>query len=230
MSNQIDIESFFYRSLENQVNEKMLDDYSYNIPMPLLRNYIKNIIEIPYEEFIYFIISWGYPLITTEDMTQSSSFSASEIEMCNILCDNDNPGYSFEEIGRLFPHYCKAQTEYALRKYGENQIKTSKQLGLVFQYYSSWYLSCFGYVYKELNEADRASFLARSILRDPFYGTIVRDLISNDVTINRYLKGLSPSTIHRRSPGITRILKFAINAAKEEGIELHQVIKILPSK
>lgn len=230
MSKQDDIKTFFYRSLENQVNEKMLDDYSYNIPMPLLRSYIRNILNIPYEEFLYFIISWDYPLITTEDMTQSSSFSASEIEMCNILYDNDNPGYSFEEIGHLFPQYCRAQTEYALRKYGENQIKTSKQLGLVFQNYSSWYLSCFGYVYKELNEIDRAAFIARSILRDPFYGTIIRDLLTQDVTINSYLKGLSPSTIHRRSPNIMRILKFAVNAAKKEGINLYQVIKILPSK
>lgn len=230
MSKQGDIETFFYRSLENQVNEKMVDDYSYNIPMPLLHAYIQNLINIPYEEFLYFIISWNYPPITTEDMTQSSSFSASEIEMCNILSDNGNPGYSFEEIGRLFPHYCKSQTEYAFRKYGENQIKTSKQLGLVFLYYSSWYLSCFGYVYKELNKTDRASFIARSILRDPFYGTIIRDMLTNNVTVNNYLKGLSPSTIHRRSPGIMRILKFAINAANKEGIELHKVIKILPTK
>ncbi len=230
MNNQGKIESFFYRSLENQVNDKMLDDYSYNIPISMLKKYVKSIIDIPYEEFLYFIISWDYPPISTEDMTQSSSFSASEIEMCSILSDNDNPGYSFEEIGRLFPHYCKSQTEYALRKYGENQIKTSKQLGLVFQYYSSWYLSCFGYVYKELNEDDKSAFIARSILRDPFYGTIIRDILTRDVTINNYLQGLSPSTIHRRSPGIMRILKYALNAAKKEHIELHHIVKILPPK
>lgn len=230
MSNQDKIESFFFRSLENQVNEKMLDDYSYNIPLPMLRKYINDIIQIPYEDFLYFIISWDYPIITTEDMTQSSSFSASEIEMCTVLSNNDNPGYSFEEIGQLFPHYCKSQTEYALRKYGENQIKTSKQLGLVFQYYSSWYLSCFGYVYKELDDDSRAAFIARSILRDPFYGTIIRNILTHDVTINDYLKDLSPSTIHRRSPGIMRILKYALNAAKKENIELHHIFKILPPK
>ncbi len=196
----------------------------------MLKNYVKSIIDIPYEEFLYFIISWDYPPISPEDMTQSSSFSASEIEMCTILSDNDNPGFSFEEIGRLFPQYCKSQTEYALRKYGENQIKTSKQLGLVFQYYSSWYLSCFGYVYKKLDDGDRAAFIARSILRDSFYGTIIRDLLTRDVTINNYFQGLSPSTIHRRSPGIMRILKFAINAANKEKITLHKIIKILPPK
>ncbi len=196
----------------------------------MLRNYIQEILTIPYEEFLYFIISWNYPDITTEDMTQSSSFSAAEIEMCNILSENGNPGYSFEEIGKLFSRYCKSQTEYALRKYGENQIKTSKQLGLAFLYYSSWYLSCFGYVYRELSESDREAFIARSILRDAFYGTIVRDLITHNVIINNYLKRLSPTTIHRRSPGIMRILKFALNAAKKEGIYLHQIIKILPSQ
>lgn len=230
MSNQGKIESFFYRSLENEVNEKMLDDFSYNIPLTLLRNYIKSLLEIPFEEFLYFIISWDYPQITTEDMTQSSSFSAAEIEMCNLFIENDNPGYSFEEIGRLFPHYCKSQTEYALRKYGENQIKTSKQLGLAFPYYSSWYLSCFGYIYIELSQSERDAFIARSILRDPFYGTIIRDLISSDITINNYLRGLSDKTIHRRTPGILRILKFAITAAKSENINLHQVFRIIPPK
>lgn len=230
LTNQGNIEAFFYRSLENRVNEKMLDDYSYNIPLSLLRNYIKGIIQIPFEEFLYFIISWDYPAITTEDMTQSSSFSAAEIEMCNVIIHNDNPGYSFEQIGALFPQYCKSQTPYALKKYGENQIKTSKQLGLAFSYYNSWYLSCIGYIYIELTESERQAFLARSILRDPFYGTIVRDLISNDVTLNNYLKNLSPSTIQRRSPGIIRILRFAVNAAKNENIPLHNLIRILPPK
>ena len=85
-------------------------------------------------------------------------------------------------------------------------------------------------VYKELNEDDKSAFIARSILRDPFYGTIIRDILTRDVTINNYLQGLSPSTIHRRSPGIMRILKYALNAAKKENIELHHIVKILPPK
>lgn len=206
----------------------MLDDYSYNIPLLMLRKYIRSILDISFEEYLYFIISWDYPQITTEDMTQSSSFSAAEIEMCSVFIENNNPGYSFVEIGRLFPQYCKSQTEYSLRKYGENQIKTSKQLGLTFQYYSSWYLSCFGYIYVELNQTDRAAFIARSILRDSFYGSIVRDLLSNDAILNDYLNGLSLSTIKRRAPGILRILKFAINAAKSENITLHQISRVSP--
>lgn len=230
MTNQQLIETFFYRSLETDVNEAMLDDYMYVIPTARIISYIKKLIQIPYSDFLYFIISWNYPQITTDDMTQSSSFSAAEIEMCKALIANDNPGYDFEGIGKLFPHYCKSQTEYALRKYGENQIKTSKQLGLAFSSYGSWYLSCFAYVYLELTEEERNAFIARSILRDTFYGTIIRDLIEKPVTINNYLRPLSDSTIHRRSPGIMRILRFAINAAKAEGIELNRIIKILPSK
>lgn len=198
--------------------------------MDRLISYVKKIIAIPYDEFLYYIISYDFPQITTEDMTQSSSFSTAEIEMCNLLIENDNPGYDFEGIGKLFPNYCKSQTAYALRKYGENQVKTSKQLGLTFTYYNSWYLSCFGYVYIQLSQEERNAFIARSILRDNFYGTIVRDLIFRDITINDYLKPLSDSTIHRRSPGILRILRFALNAAKFENIKLHEVIKRLPTR
>ena len=230
MTNQQLIETFFYRTLEKEVNEAMLDDIFYVIPKNRLATYIHKLIEIPYEEFLYFIISWNYQPITTEDMTQSSSFSAAEIEMCNTLIATDNPGYDFEGIGRLFPQYCKSQTDYALRKYGENQIKTSRQLGLTFSSYSFWYLSCFGYVYVDLTENERKAFLARSILRDNFYGTIIKDLITGSITINNYLKPLSEATIQRRSSGIMRILRIAFNAAKAEGIKLHDVIRILPHK
>lgn len=230
MTNQEYIETFFYRSLEKEINELMLDDYSYALPMERLISYVKKVIEIPYSEFLYYIISFDYAQITTDDMTQNSSFSAAEIEMCNVLIENNNPGYDFEEIGTLFPHYCSSQTPYALKKYGENQVKTSKQLGLTFSYYNSWYLSCFGYVYQTLSQEERNAFIARSILRDNLYGTIVRDIIDKTVTLNNYLKPLSDSTIKRRSPGIIRILKFAINAAKAENISLHEIIRILPSR
>lgn len=230
MTNQQLIETFFNRSLEKEVNEALLDDYMYVIPMASLTTYIKELIRVPYAEFLYFIISYNYPQITNDDMTQSSSFSAAEIEMCHALIDNDNPGYDFEGIGKLFPQYCKSQTKYALRKYGENQIKTSKQLGLTFSSYGSWYLSCFGYIYLELNDEERNAFIARSILRDSFYGTIIRNLIEKPIIINNYLRPLSDSTINRRCSGILRILKFAINAARAEGIELNEIIRILPSK
>lgn len=219
---------FFHGDYEYAMNEKILDDYSFDIPKREIIDYIKSIISIPYEDFLYFLISWDFPKIGPGDITQSSSFSAAEIEMCEVLIAEGNPGLDFLSIGKLFPQYCKSQSDWALRKYGENQVKTSKQLGLTFCYFNNWYLNCFGYVYPELSDLDKNSFIARIILRDPLYGAIMKALIYRDITFNEFLIGLSGSTISRRLPGIKRILHYAIREAKNNGITLGNAIHILP--
>lgn len=224
MTDQELIEIFFYRSFEEDVNDKMLDDYSYVLPMDRIREYVNKLLAIPYSDFLYFIISWDFPPIGTDNHTQCSCFTAAEIEMCHVIIENGNPGYDFIEIGNLFPQYCTTKTVQALRKYGENQIKTAKQLGLAFCYYNSWYLNCLAYVYAELDEKGRRAFLARTLLRDALYGTMMKDLISSDIILNNYMKELSPSTVRRRKGCIIKILKIAIRAAREEGIELHDVV------
>ncbi len=150
--------------------------------------------------------------------------------MCENLIAEDNPGFDFVDIGMLYPQYCKTDKEGALRKYGENQIKTSRQLGLTYEYCGLWYLDCIGYAYPKLNQEQREALLARTILRDPLYGRIVRDLLSGDTNLSNYLAGLKESTILRRGPGIKRILTFALNEAERSDIPLGKLEFVKPQK
>jgi hypothetical protein len=222
LTNEQTILEFFYGDVETTINNAILDDIDYVVPKNRILSYVNKLLAIPYSEYLYSLISWELTKIESGDLTQSSCFSAAEIEMCQALLSFDNLGFTFEEIGQLFPQYCKKNSLYALRKYGENQVKTSKQLGLTYQYYGKWYLNCLGYIYEDLSEENRRLLLARTILRDSLYGSMMRDLIFNDIALEDYLIGLSKSTIARRATGILRILGLGIEAAERENIPLHK--------
>lgn len=215
------ITDFFFGDEEHIINEKILDDIDYIVPKVHILSYIRNLISIPYSEFLYKLISWNLPPLTPENITQTSTFSAAEIEMCHVLIENNNLGFTNIEIGQLFPQYCKTLTPSALRKYGENQAKTSQQLGLTFLFYGKWYLNCFGYVYEDLSEEERLDLLARTILRDPLYGSMMKDLLEKDIYLTDYMLDLSRATICRRAQSIVRILNIGINCALKEGIDLN---------
>lgn len=224
------IEIFFSRAFEEMWNEKILDDKLFVVPINRILEYLLNVISIPYSEYLYFLIDLDLPILSKADITQFSSFSACEIEMCENLIMEDNPGFDFIDIGMLFPQYCKTDKEGALKKYGENQIKTSRQLGLTYEYCGLWYLDCIGYGYPKLNQEQRQALLARTILRDPLYGRIIRDLLNDDTNLAKYFVGLKDSTILRRGPGIMKILDIATREAKRNDISLGKCEFIKPQK
>lgn len=224
------VEIFFSRAFEEMWNEKILDDKLFIVPTNRILEYLQNVISIPYSEYLYFLIDYDLPELTHSYITQCSSFSACEIEMCENLIKENNPGFDFADIGMLFPQYCKSDKEWSLKKYGENQIKTSRQLGLTYEYFGLWYLDCIGYGYCELNQEQRQALLARTILRDPLYGRIVRDLLNGDINLSYYTEGLKDSTIRRRAPGIIKILNIAIREAERNGILLGKCEFIKPQK
>ena len=142
---------FFSKSYEKTLDKLIRDDRDYIIPFEQLKKYVMKVISISYRDFIDYIRNNQFATnIETSDITQSSSFSACEIEMCNALLWADNRGFNFLEIGKLFPQYVSHPNDTAYRKYGENQIRTSSHLGLVYEYYKYWYLSCLGYIYPSL--------------------------------------------------------------------------------
>lgn len=224
------VEIFFSRAFEEMWNERILDDKLFIVPTNRILEYLKNVISIPYSEYLYFLIDYDLPELTQSYITQFSSFNACEIEMCENLIKENNPGFDYADIGLLFPQYCKSDKEGAIKKYGENQIKTSRQLGLTYEYFGLWYLDCIGYSYCELNQEQRQALLARTILRDPLYGRIIRDLLNADTNLSKYLVGLKDSTILRRGPGIIKILDIALKEAERNGISLGKLEFIRPQK
>ena len=152
-SNREYIVRFMTRSFEKSVDYYMLSDKNYVVPQKRVKNYIDKILSIPYSEYIDYIKDYK-GIINDDQLTQSSSFAACSTEMCSALESQGNPGLHFVDIGKLFPQYVKVKNEAAFRKYGENQIKTSTQLGLTFEYYGCWYLTCVGYIFNDL-EVDK---------------------------------------------------------------------------
>ena len=224
MSNSEYIDLFFSKSYENTLDKLIRDDRDYVIPFEQLRNYVMKVISISYSEFLNYIRNHKLSVnIEKCDITQSSSFSACEIEMCNALLWADNCGLNFLEIGKLFPQYVSHPNDTAYRKYGENQIKTSSHLGLVYEYYKYWYLSCLGYLYPSLKEDERMKLLARTVLRIPLYQDMLLRLLKGDVFLTEYMQQLAPSTKGRRAGSIMRLLELCLGECRREGLRYHDL-------
>ena len=131
------IELFYNRTYEKFVNKQILDDKNYIVPRQQLTNYVHELIDIPYIDFIDYLNNKNEKIIlNSKDITtQFSSFSACEIDMCNALIWANNPGCTFVEIGRLFPEKVSSRNDISYRLYGEKHVKASTQLGLTFEYY-----------------------------------------------------------------------------------------------
>lgn len=222
VSNREYIEWFFKRSYEKSVEVFMLSDKKYMMPKEKVHEYVYRLLAIPYIEFIDYIKE-NEGVIEDDQLTQSSSFAACSIEMCKALDLHGNPGMSFVEIGQLFPQYVKVKNESAFRKYGENQIKTSTQLGLTFEYYGYWYLSCLGYIYSELDEQAQNSLLARTILRIPLYHNVIIRLLYEIVDMSDYLHSLSNSTKGRRIGSILKMINICLAECRKEKIKYYDL-------
>lgn len=220
-SNRDYITRFITRSFEKSVDYYMLADKNYVIPKQKVHDYIDRVISIPYSEFIEYVKD-NKGIIKDDQLTQSSNFAACSSEMCSALESKNNPGLRYVDIGQLFPQYIKQLNETAFRKYGENQVKTSTQLGLTFEYYDYWYLTCIGYVYNELNQQQKA-LLARTILRIPLYQDLLLRLLNGDVFLTDYMKQIAPSTQGRRAGSIMRLLDLCLEECRHEGIKYYDL-------
>jgi len=216
------ITRFMTRSFEKSVDYYMLADKNYVVPKQKVHDYIGRVLSIPYSEFIDYVKD-NKGVIEDDQLTQSSSFSACSSEMCRAIESQGNLGMRFIDIGQLFPQYIKQKNETAFRKYGENQVKTSAQLGLTFEYYDYWFLTCVGYVFNELNERQQEALLARTILRIPLYQDLVLSLLKGDVFLTDYMRQIAPSTQGRRTGSIMRLLGICLAECKHEGIRYHDL-------
>lgn len=221
-SNKEYIKRFMTRSFEKSVDCFILADKTYVVPKEKMHEYVDRALAIPYGEYIDYIRN-NKGMVTDEQLTQSSAFDSCSSEMCKALEWQGNPGLSFVEIGQLFPLKVRVKNEGAFRKYGENQIKTSTQLGLTFEYYGYWYLTCIGYIYNELEEQEQKSLLARTVLRVPLYQTILDEILERDVDLSQYMIALSNTTKGRRSGSILKMINLCLDECKREGISYHSL-------
>lgn len=222
ISNAEFISLFITRSLEKDVDKLILADKNFIVPKEKIHEYIERALSIPYSDYIGYIQN-NKGIVTEEQLTQSSAFDSCSSEMCKAMEWQGNPGLSFVEIGQLFPQKVRVKNEGAFRKYGENQVKTSTQLGLTFEYYGYWYLTCVGYIYNELEPHIQKSLLARTVLRVPLYQAILTEIIDEDVDLTKYMSSLSDTTIGRRSGSILKMINLCLDECRKEGISYHNL-------
>ena len=216
------IARFITRSFEKSVDFYMLSDKSYVVPKQKVKDYIFKVLAIPYREFIEYVKE-NKGVIEDDQLTQSSNFAACSSEMCQVIESQGNLGMRFVDIGQQFPQYIKQKNETAYRKYGENQVKTAAQLGLAFEYYDYWYLTCIGYVYNELASQQQEALLARTVLRIPLYQDLLLRLFKGDVFLTEYMQQLAPSTKGRRAGSIMRLLDLCLSECRREGLRYHDL-------
>ena len=218
------IELFYNRAYEKFVNKQILDDKNYIVPRQQLKNYVYELVNIPYIDFINYIKQNGIEgKIEASDITQFSSFSACGIEMCKALIWANNPGCQFVDIGRFFPNNIIGRSEGAYRRYGESHIKAATQLGLTFEYYGYWYLSCLGYIYPDLDEDVRKRLLARTITRNRLYQRLLIDVLDHDVDPLSYIRISSDGTFKSRLYSVCRFFNICLEECKKQSIRSYQI-------
>ncbi len=220
------IELFYNRTYEKFVNKKILDDKNYIVPRQQLTNYVHELVNIPYIHFIEYLKKRkDNNIIMGTDVTHFSFFPACEIDMCNALKWANNPGCTFAEVGKLFPENVSSRNENAYRLYGEKHIKAATQLGLTFEYYDYWYLSCVGYIYPELEEDERTQLLARTITRNNLYQKILVDIMDHDVYPELYLTMFSGSTLKSRIKSVVTFIDICLEECELNNIKTHRLYR-----
>lgn len=220
------IDLFYNRAYEKFVNKQILDDKNYIVPRQQLKNYVNELVNIPYNDFINYIKQNGIEgEIKASDITRFTSFSACEIEMCNALIWANNPGCQYIAIGRFFPDDNIERSDGAYRRYGECHIKAATQLGLTFEYYGYWYLSCIGYIYPDLDKEVRKRLLARTIIRNRLYQQLLIDILDHDVNPKGYIIRHSGYHFKRCLTSTYFFLDICLSNCRKEGIVIHHLIR-----
>ena len=203
---------FFSRTTENRLNTYILYNREY---YDEVRDYVDQLIDIPLDLFVYYIYtSYSRNSITSKDVIQFSSFYNSTKGVCYRIKEKDNPGMRFTEIGRLLLDDGKERNNWAYTKYGENHAKTAGSLGLLFEFYNTYYLSCFGDIFLGLNENESDRFLNRLIIRCNLISRMIQASKNGRVNMREFLYMISDSTYTRRKSNIKQLINH-LNKSEE---------------
>lgn len=210
------IELFFSEAYEKQINNLVLEDWDYDVPILSIRNYVEQIIAIPYTEFIDYVKE-NFAGITyrATDIPQFIKYSNCEIDLVNYLLGEDNRGCTPTEIGEelndLFEQNKHGNASYATRHLG-----SAKMLGLAYEYFGHWYLNCLSYAYVDLNKEERDAMVARAMLRSPFLKAVFANS-NRRIVLSDFLNRFSPIFARKHFLSVVRLIDICINEAQRSG-------------
>ena len=210
------IELFFSEAYEKQINNLVLEDWDYDVPILSIRNYVEQIIAIPYTEFIDYVKeNYAGTTYRAIDIPQFIKYSSCEIDLVNYLLGEDNRGCTPTEIGEelndLFEQNMRGNASYATRHLG-----SAKMLGLAYEYFGHWYLNCLSYAYVDLNKEERDAMVARAMLRSPFLKAVFANS-NRRIVLSDFLNRFSPIFARKHFLSVVRLIDICINEAQKSG-------------
>lgn len=208
MMQRITIESYFKKSYENIISQRMLH-YSYMFPKEEMVEYVSQVNDISIEKIIEYIIS-EHPVngeLEAKDIIQFSSFENATIQLCVKMNDFNDPGMKYKEIGKMLLNDGVDRKDSAYVKYGENHVKTATILGLTYELAGSYFLSSVGKMYIDLEEQVQKQLLCRLILRTKMISKIIQTE-DREIDFRQLAKCLSDKTYVRRRSNTKRIVGY----------------------
>ena len=129
--------------------------------------------------------------------------------MCQVLTRAHDGLHNLED-GRALLDDGIIRKEGAYRKYGENHAKTGIELGLVLENSGSYFLTCLGEVYNDLEQSVRTELLRRTILRNRFLQKVLIKSQYGPVSIESEMSFFSQSTVKRRLPNVKTLYNIVV--------------------
>lgn len=227
MNHQELLDKFFTGVYERELHRHMTGQGEYTVPVEEVKDFMTALTRIPLAEFLAYTDQHLLEAeIPTSDITQCGALSACTDELCRVLLDAAS-GLTAMEVGRsaVYEKYLRVPAPAAWTRYGNHQTKTARQLGLAFKNEKNWHLSCYGYVYVYplLNVTEQKKFLARALLRNPFYAQILSKARFERVDVSTYMQGLSASTQGNRSGSVAKMLGLGLSEMDREGIKWYDI-------
>ena len=197
---------FFCHNTEKRINKELL--YCKDNKCEA-KNYVVALLNLPLEAYIKYIQkNLEKRSISSKEVCQFSNFEDATIGICSKFKSIDNPGLKFLDIGRLLLNDDKERKDSAYIKYGENHAKTATSLGLAFEFYNTYYLSCLGEIYIDLEETDREHLLNRLILRSNLISRMIQASQNGKINMREFLYMLSDNTYLRRKSNIKKMVDY----------------------
>lgn len=213
------IELFFSEAFEKQINELILEDIDYEIPRESILRYVHHVIDVPYKDYLDYVGNLEPVPYDKFDIPYFEKYEYCENVLIDYLISQDNIGCTEEEIGKYL-----ADREWKIKGsttfYGSKHLHSAKILGVVYEFYNHWYLNCIGYVYGTLNNRQRASLLARTILRSPFFRKLLYNIKTPIIYFENYMNMFSDRFVKKHLKSILFFSEICVKEAQECNIVL----------
>ncbi|AEV30224.1 hypothetical protein SpiGrapes_2461 [Sphaerochaeta pleomorpha str. Grapes] len=209
---------FFSGTYEKSLNGKMLYR-NYKLPEDEVISYIDRISNYPFLDFLDIINGYNdVSYLTYDDVFQFSSFEDATCNICKVIKNAGDEGYSCIEIGKMLENDGKQRKDGAYTKYGENHAKTACQLGLLHSMSNVYFLTCIGACVNDLPIDISEKFISRICLRNNLIKKIIRRIhTAGQASYFSEVDFLCQSTAERRSSNVKTVIRYIATHADTEG-------------